>query len=136
MEGAEPYYYKNGEWISNNEAESIINSYQTVNIDSILFSTISSNNNFEKVYSIEDILNNASYDFYFYNENFVMRSVCIEEGSLNLRSKPSMDGEIIAKLPKDATVAEYGYNNEWSMIIYYTDNGKSYPGYASRQFLQ
>lgn len=136
MEGVEPYYYKNGEWISNNEAESIINSYQTVNIDSILFSTISSNNNYEKVYSIEDILSNAGYDFYFYNEDFVIRTVCVQEGSLNLRSKPSMDGEIITKLPKGTAIAEYGYNNEWSMIIYYTDDGESYPGYVSRQFLQ
>ena len=136
MEGVEPYYYKNGEWISNNEAESIINSYQTVNIDSILFSTISSNNNYEKVYSIEDILSNAGYDFYFYNEDFVIRTVCVQEGSLNLRSKPSMDGEIITNLPKGTAIAEYGYNNEWSMIIYYTDDGKSYPGYVSRQFLQ
>ena len=54
---------------------------------------------------------------------------------MNLRAKPDVNAEIIAKMPKDSSVGILGSNSDW-YYIHYTENGTSYYGYASRQYVR
>ncbi|MDD6345237.1 MAG: SH3 domain-containing protein, partial [Oscillospiraceae bacterium] len=86
----------------------------------------------------------AGSDFSFFNEPY-SRKVITESDPLNLRSAPSTSAEIIIKMPKGSLVKLYGSDgggliggldnsSEWSYISY-TENGITYYGYASSEFI-
>lgn len=95
----------------------------------------------KKEYTPEEIRNNAGPDFYFFADNTegrpgsYGRTVNTESGSLNLRAAPSTSADIITQIPKGTYVGELGCNNEWSYISYTDQNGVSYVGYVSSQYL-
>lgn len=94
-------------------------------------------NSSEKEYTPEEIKRNAGSDFYFYDTPPYSygRTVNTESVSLNLRAAPSTSADIIAKIPKGAYVGEFGCNAEWSYISYTDENGVSYVGFVSSQYL-
>ncbi len=81
----------------------------------------------------------AGPDFYFYADigkpASYGRVVNTESDSLNLRAAPSTSADIIMKIPKGATVGEFGTNNVWCYIVYIVDD-KSYFGYAASEYLK
>lgn len=137
-ETGEPLFYLNGNQVSENEVDNITNSYKTITLNVTPLSSISSsgNNTSQKEYTVEEILNNAGSDFYFYEHAYSERVVATDSGSLNLRAAPTTEADIITKIPKGTYVAEVGYNNEWSLIIYLCEDGSEYVGYVSSQYLQ
>lgn len=86
----------------------------------------------------------AGSDFSFFNEPY-SRKVMTKNDPLNLRAAPSTSAEIIIKMPKGSPVTLYGSNSGglfagldnnsgWSYISY-TENGITYYGYASSEFI-
>lgn len=86
----------------------------------------------------------AGNDFSFFNEPY-SRKVITENGPLNLRAAPSTSADIVIKMPKGSPVNLYGSNsggilgglsdgNGWCYISY-TENGITYYGYASSEFI-
>lgn len=57
--------------------------------------------------------------------------VTIGSGTLNLRAKPSLEGQIIASMPNGAAVRIYGQWQGW-YVVHYGD----YVGYASAEFIR
>lgn len=51
-------------------------------------------------------------------------------GNLNLRNKPGLNGDIIAKIPNSAIVTIYSDYGEWSVVKY-----ENFTGYANNSFL-
>lgn len=76
----------------------------------------------------------AGSDFEFYSGYFVGCRVTTQSGNLNLRAAPSTTAEVIIQMPKDAYVQVLGNNADWDYVSY-TDNGTTYYGYASREFI-
>lgn len=76
----------------------------------------------------------AGSDFEFYSGYFVGCRVATQSGNLNLRAAPSTTAEVIIQMPKDAYVQVLGNNADWNYVSY-TDNGTTYYGYASREFI-
>ncbi len=95
----------------------------------------------KKEYTPEEIKSNAGPDFYFFADNTegrpgsYGRTVNTDSGSLNLRAAPSTSADIITMIPKGTYVGELGCNNEWSYISYTDEDGVSYVGYVSSQYL-
>jgi len=58
-------------------------------------------------------------------------TVRTDGGRLNLRAKPSMDGEIIARIPNGAAVIVFGQTGDWLVIQY---NGRI--GYAADRYIR
>lgn len=86
----------------------------------------------------------AGNDFSFFNEPY-SREVITENDPLNLRAAPSTSADIVIKMPKGSPVTLYGSNsggvlggisdgNGWCYISY-TENGITYYGYASSEFI-
>lgn len=75
----------------------------------------------------------ATADFVFFNEP-ALGIIATQNDPLNLRSKPSSDSEIVTKMNQNAYCSIYGRNSEWCYVSY-TENGITYYGYASRQFI-
>jgi hypothetical protein len=79
----------------------------------------------------------APSDFIFFSNGPyepALGKVWTEEGALNLRAKPSTDSEIIIQMPKSSYINIFGQNNNWCYVSY-SENGITYFGYASRQFI-
>ncbi|WP_024860515.1 SH3 domain-containing protein [Ruminococcus flavefaciens] len=79
----------------------------------------------------------APSDFIFFSNgpyDPALGKVWTEEGALNLRAKPSTDSEIIIQMPKSSYINIFGQNNNWCYVSY-SENGITYFGYASRQFI-
>ncbi|MBR6985565.1 MAG: SH3 domain-containing protein [Ruminococcus sp.] len=77
----------------------------------------------------------AGSDFVFAENDGAGGLIATESDALNLRAKPDVNAEIIAKMPKDSSVGIFGSNSDW-YYIHYTENGTSYYGYASRQYVR
>lgn len=77
----------------------------------------------------------AGSDFEFYSGYFVGCKVATQSGTLNLRAAPSTTAEVIIQMPKDAYVQVLGNNADWDYLSY-TDNGTTYYGYASREYIK
>ena len=86
----------------------------------------------ENAYTVYDT-SAAGNDFSFNNEPYT-RKVATDSGSLNLRSGPSLSADIILQMPKDSLISLWGVNSEWAYVSY-NNNGTTYYGYASRQFI-
>lgn len=61
--------------------------------------------------------------------------VATQSDPLNLRAKPDSNAEIIAKMPRGCDVGIFGSNSDW-YYLHYSENGVSYYGYASRQYVR
>lgn len=94
----------------------------------------SSNNNSAAKYTEYDT-SAAGNDFEFYSDYFVGCKVATQSGTLNLRAAPSTTAEVIIQMPKDAYVQVLGNNADWDYLSY-TDNGTTYYGYASREYIK
>lgn len=77
----------------------------------------------------------AGSDFEFYSGYFTGCRVATQSGTLNLRAAPSTTAEVIIQMPKDAYVQVLGNNADWDYLSY-TDNGTTYYGYASREYIK
>lgn len=75
----------------------------------------------------------ATSDFVFFNEP-ALGIIATQNDPLNLRSMPSSDSEIVTKMNQNAYCSIYGQNSDWCYVSY-TENGITYYGYASRQFI-
>lgn len=94
----------------------------------------SSNNNSAAKYTEYDT-SAAGSDFEFYSGYFTGCRVATQSGTLNLRAAPSTTAEVIIQMPKDAYVQVLGNNADWDYLSY-TDNGTTYYGYASREYIK
>ena len=77
----------------------------------------------------------AGSDFVFAENDGAGGLIATESDALNLRAKPDANAEIIAKMPKGHDVGIFGANNDW-YYLHYEENGISYYGYASRQYVR
>lgn len=77
----------------------------------------------------------AGSDFTFAENDGAGGQINTQSDPLNLRAKPDQNAEIIAKMPKGCSVGILGSNSDW-YYIHYTENGTSYYGYASRQYVR
>lgn len=75
----------------------------------------------------------ATVDFVFFNES-ALGMIVTQNDPLNLRSMPNSDSDIIIKMNMNAYCSIYGQNSDWCYVSY-TENGITYYGYASRQFI-
>lgn len=75
----------------------------------------------------------ATPDFKFFDQP-ALGIIITQSDPLNLRSKPSTDGEIIIKMAQNAYCSIYGQNADWCYVSY-TEDGITYYGYANRQFI-
>lgn len=75
----------------------------------------------------------ATSDFVFFNEP-ALGIIATQNDPLNLRSMPNSDSEIIIKMNMNSYCSIYGQNSDWCYVSY-TENGITYYGYASRQFI-
>lgn len=132
-------FTRNGASISQSEYDQLIAQYESKNlkrisetssycsslVDTSIYTEI-------KNYSIYDT-SAATSDFDFYSSS-KSATVNVTSGGLNLRATPEYNGEIIVMMTKDATVTDYGSNNQWAYVRY-TEGSKTYFGYASKQYL-
>ncbi|MCM1315726.1 MAG: SH3 domain-containing protein [Prevotella sp.] len=58
----------------------------------------------------------------------------IVNAGLNLRSAPDLNANIILVMPVNSSVTITGYNDEWYKVTYQS-GGKTYNGYASRDYI-
>ena len=77
----------------------------------------------------------VSDDFYNQTNNYYTGQVVTENDPLNLRDAPSTSSNIIIKIPKGAYVNIWGADGDWYYLSY-TENGTTYYGYASRQYIK
>lgn len=140
-------YYHNDYVVTENEYNQYISKYNAMDwIDVSDYSTPVSNLidispyrktenteiHAEIAYTVYDT-SAAGNDFSFNNEPYT-RKVATDSGSLNLRSGPSLSADIILQMPKDSLISLWGVNSEWAYVSY-NNNGTTYYGYASRQFI-
>jgi hypothetical protein len=55
---------------------------------------------------------------------------------LNVRTKPSSDGEIIGKLKQQQVVQVVEFNNDWASVVFVNDSGENISGYVKTEFIQ
>ena len=78
----------------------------------------------------------ATADFQFNADQFGYGGTIItQDDPLNLRAAPLSNAEVIIKMPKGSNIFIFGYNNDWYYVSY-TENGVTYYGYASKQFIE
>ncbi len=100
-------------------------------LDNFINTLTESNNN----YTTYDT-SAAPSDFQFNANQFGYGGTVItQDDPLNLRVAPSSDAEVIIKMPKGSYVGIFGSNNDWYYVSY-TENGITYYGYASTQFIE
>ena len=75
----------------------------------------------------------AGSDFSFISQPYSAK-VITERDPLNLRAAPSSTGEVIIKMPKGSMVNLWGTDGEWDYLSY-TENGITYYGYASSDYI-
>ena len=92
-------------------------------------------NNTNSVDYHTDHRSGAGSDFTFAENDGAGGKINTQNDPLNLRAKPDQNAAIIAKISKGCNVGILGSNSDW-YYIHYTENGTSYYGYASRQYVR
>lgn len=131
-------YYHDGQLTSKEEFDKIISMLgQQISVSSTPLTNISDIKSYidkmdsEKYTSYDPSA--AGSDFSF-SQGKTECTVNTETDDLNLRAKPSANGEVILTIPKGSAVYEYGHNSEWSYVSY-NKAGTTYYGYASRKYI-
>lgn len=137
-------YTHNGISITQNEYDKLLSNYQSKEMIELWNNTkpvselidISSyqKSNTQQKYTVYDT-SAAGSDFEFYSDYFVGCKVATQSGTLNLRAAPSTTAEVIIQMPKDAYVQVLGNNADWDYVSY-SNNGTTYYGYASREYIK
>lgn len=110
-----------------------LDNYESTSED--ITSELTQDNNISSIDYHSDHRSGAGSDFVFAENDGAGGLIATESDALNLRAKPDVNAEIIAKMPKDSSVGIFGSNSDW-YYIHYTENGTSYYGYASRQYVR
>lgn len=83
----------------------------------------------------------ATSDFHFYSDGPYSGYINTANDPLNLRAKPDANSEVIIKMPRGSKCSVYGSNSMsgpgsagWCYIGF-TQNGVTYYGYASNEFI-
>lgn len=110
-----------------------LDNYESTSED--ITSELTQDNNISSIDYHSDHRSGAGSDFVFAENDGAGGLIATESDALNLRAKPDANAEIIAKMPKGHDVGIFGANNDW-YYLHYEENGISYYGYASRQYVR
>lgn len=114
------------------EEQSITYRTAATQVSAVRTSAVTTQTDLKDKYTVYDV-SAAGSDFTFVSKT--ESKVNTESDDLNLRATPSMNGDVIVRMPRGATVYEYGHNSSWSYLSY-SVGGKTYYGYASKQYIK